>query len=535
MKRAIGRRLFPVPMLLVALSLLLVSCASWQRTRALSEPAAREKHYNRMRVDLVDGPVLYLRNPWFGGDTLYGRTEVKIHNYQNSGPYVKYEKGDTVAIPIERISKLEARRLSGTKTMLYVVGVGLTVAVVIAAIAAANKNNDPIPVNTNDYSGGDGSWSCPLIYSWDGEAWRLDSATYAGALMPALARTDVDNLDHPRAQDGIVRLRLTGESGETEHVDAVRLVVVDHDPRCAIAPDAAGALHSLGPLRDPTEARDRAGRDILRLVRAGDALSWESVPTGRDTAKVEDIRDGIDVEFPRAAGAKEARLVVDGRYTAWAEYLMHEYIQLHGRETGAWYTALAADKARTHAFAAAMAREAFLDVSVWDGARWRRQGFVPGPGPGVSKRQVVRLDLSEVRDDTVRVRLEAAPSFWLIDRVSIDFEPERGFVAKEIALSGAADSHGRDVRAQLDHADGQEHVLESPDFVELRFAVDPTPPGLTRSYLAATTGWYRIHTSESGDPDWALAERLIREPRAISRLSVARLNEALQSMTAAGR
>jgi hypothetical protein len=537
MKRAIGRRLFPVPILLVALSLLLVSCASWQRTQALSEPAAREKHYARMRVDLVDGPVLFLRNPWFGGDTLYGRTEVRVHNYHNSGPYVKHEKGDTVAIPIERISKLEARRLSGSKTVLALVGVGLTVALVVAVISASNDGPGGGFTGGGGSSGGGGDccYSCPLIYSWDGEAWRLNSVAFAGAIMQALARTDVGNLDFAQAQDGIVRLRLTGEPGETEHVDAIRLVAVDHDPQCTIAADPGGALHALGSLREPSAAHDFRRRDVLRLVRANDPLSWESAPTARDTARAEDIRDGLEIEFPRAAGATEARLVVDSRYTAWADYLMSQYISLHGRDTGAWYRALAADPVRARAFVAAIAREAFLDVSVWDGAGWRRQAFIPGPGPELLKRQVVRLDLSGLRGATVRVRLEAAPSMWLIDRVAIDFGPERGFVAKEIAPREARDSGGRDILANLDLADGQAEVLESQDSMELSFVVDPMPSGRARSYLTATTGWYRIHTSESGDPDWALAERLIREPRAMSRHSVARLNEALQSMAAAGR
>ena len=70
--------------------------------------------------------------------------------------------------------------------------------------------------------------------------------------------------------------------------------------------------------------------------------------------------------------------------------------------------------------------------------------------------------------------------------------------------------------------------------MDLRFAVDPTAAAGARTYLAATTGWYRLHTSESGDPDWALADHLIREPRAMSRFSVTRLNEALQSMAVAG-
>ena len=351
--------------------------------------------------------------------------------------------------------------------------------------------------------------------------------------MQALARTDVGNLDFAQAQDGIVRLRVTGELGETEHVDAIRLLAVDHDPQCTIAPDPGGALHALGPLGEPSAAHDFRRRDVLRLVRANDPLSWESAPTVRDTARAEDIRDGLEIEFPRAAGATEARLVVDGRYTVWADYLMSQYISLHGRDTGAWYQALAADPERAHAFVAAIAREAFLDVSVWDGAVWRRQGFIPGPGPELLKRQVVRLDLSGLRGAMVRVRLETAPSLWLIDRVAIDFGPEHGFVTKEIGPKEAHDSRGRDILANLDRADGQAEVLESQDSMELRFAVDPMPSGRARSYLTATTGWYRIHTSESGDPDWALAERLIQEPRAMSRHSVARLNEALQSMAAA--
>jgi hypothetical protein len=261
-------------------------------------------------------------------------------------------------------------------------------------------------------------------------------------------------------------------------------------------------------------------------------LNWESVPTGRDTARAEDIRDVLEMEFPRAAGATEARLVIDGRYTVWEPYLMRAYIQLHGRDTVAWYRALAADSVQARGFADGITREMFPEVSVWDGVSWRRQGSIPGVGPELSKRQVVPLDLSGTQGETVRVRVETAPSLWLIDRVAIDFGPEREFIAKEIGPSEARDGHGRDVRPQLDRADGQEFVMESQDCVELRFAVDPTPSGRARSYLAATTGWYHLHAPESAPPDWALADRLIQERGAMSRFSVAQLNEVLQSMAA---
>ncbi len=511
MKRNLGHCRLPMTVFLIALQLCFVSCSSWKQTSTLTDPAAREEHPTRLRAELVGGGVLTLHDPWFGGDTLYGRTEAWVGK---SG--VGYAVGDTAAVPIARIAKVEAWRFNAPKTALLVVGIGASVVLVAAVLY----------LTTYEVT------NCPRIHSWDGTAWRLDSGTFAGAIMPALARTDVDNLDFARAQDGILRLRVTGLPNETEHVDAIRLLAVDHDPRCTIAPDASGVLHALGPLTRPTAARDFRRRDILPLIRENDAMGWESVPTGRDTAHAEDIRDGLEIEFPRAAGATEARLVIDGRYTTWADYFLGEFNQLRGRDTGAWYRALAADPRQAHDFAAAMAREVALEISIWDGAGWRQQGFLPGAGPELAKRQVVQLDLSAVRGETVRVRLETAPSLWLIDRVAIDLEPESGFVTKEIGPRDARDSRGRDVRPQLDRTDGETLVMESPDSVELRFAVDPTPPGRARSYLAATTGWYRIHVSEAIDPDLALADRLIREPRALSRQSVARVNESLQSMRA---
>ena len=77
--------------------------------------------------------------------------------------------------------------------------------------------------------------------------------------------------------------------------------------------------------------------------------------------------------------------------------------------------------------------------------------------------------------------------------------------------------------------------MEPDDAAELCFAVGVAPPGLARSFVAQTSGWYHIETPESGEPDWALAERLIQEPRAMSRRSVTRMNATLQSMVATGR
>jgi hypothetical protein len=56
------------------------------------------------------------------------------------------------------------------------------------------------------------STSGPLVYSWDGRRWRLDSGTFGGAIMSASTRTDVDNLLYATAVNDTLPLRASWRS-----------------------------------------------------------------------------------------------------------------------------------------------------------------------------------------------------------------------------------------------------------------------------------------------------------------------------------
>jgi hypothetical protein len=60
--------------------------------------------------------------------------------------------------------------------------------------------------------------------------------------MAALERTDLDNLDLATPADGILRLKVTNERKETDYLDALRVVAVDHDPGVVVAPDPSGNI-----------------------------------------------------------------------------------------------------------------------------------------------------------------------------------------------------------------------------------------------------------------------------------------------------
>lgn len=514
-----------VPLLAAAF---LSGCTTW-RTQSASAPEviARDEP-ERVRVTRLGGERIVLFRPVVERDTLYGfrtsRTARGVDRPASSASHA----GDPerVAIPVQDVVRLELRKLEPVGTSLLV-GLGaLTLAGVIGA-AAGGGGGGGGGGGTGD---GTTTFSCPLVYSWDGEGWRLDSGTFGGAIFRPLARADLDNLEHAVAESGRLRLRLANELAETDHVDAVAVLAVDHEPGLAVAPDGDGGLHALGGFLPPRLARDHDGADVRELVLLADGRVWESARLERDTARPADLRDGLELAFDRPTGAREAKLVLDAHNSPWAAFLVGEYVRMHGRQVDAWYDSLNSDGARARRLGAKLAREGFLRVSVWTGEGWEDRGLVWEAGPEVMKRQVVRLDLRGIAGTELRVRLESIPAFWRIDRVAVDYTPDRPLRVRKLAPAVAVDREGRDVSDLLAAEDGIEYVLEPGDAAELVFDVPPVPDGLGRTYLLRSAGWYRIHAPAAGEPESELLARVEGEEGAIARLAVARLSEAVSKL-----
>jgi len=497
-------------LILFVLAAWLASCTTWKAARQSPEAVlGREEPPTHLRVTRADLRRAELYNPWIAHDTLFGYAAEPL-------PGADLNTLPKIAIAVDDVRTVELRKTDVVGTTLLV----LTLAGAVALIANAESYEPPKPDTT----------SCPFVYSFDGRDWRLDSGTFAGAILPGLARTDVDNLEFARTERGRLRLKLTNELAETDYVDAVSVLAVDHAPGLRVAPDHSGRLHGYAELIRPAGARDDRGRDALPRIIEADGWNWESVPAVRDTSRAADLVDGLELVFPRPAGARTATLLVDGNDTPWAPYLLQTYMTLHGRQLSAWHDSMRADPERARRLGGKMAREAFLDVALWTGDDWLPQGMFWGVGPGLLKRQALALDLSQMKGDSVRVRLESIPSLWLIDQVAIDYAGGQPFEVRELFAESAIDASGRDVRAPLRAIDDEHYVLEPGDFAELVFRVPPAPDGAARSYLVRTTGWYRIHAPETGEPEVATLAWLESQPGSIARFSVTLMNEALKTL-----
>jgi hypothetical protein len=488
----------------------LSGCASWS---VQSQPPAKvltQKSYGVVRLTLSEGNQVQVFEPWVADDSLRG--------YTGGPPAERHSRLTSIAL--SDVRELEIRSVDTGRTVLLVAGIGATVLLVGALfVAGVNAAYNDAQSNQN--------FSCPFIYSWDGHRWQLDSGTFGGAIMPALQRTDLDNLIHAAPSAGILRLKLANELRETDYVDAVSILAVDHPPGTRVLPDAGGlpVLHAVRAPEVPLSARDEAARERLAWVRASDGVFWESDLRPRDVASPADVTDGLELVFRNPVEAARATLVLDVRNTPWASYLMGHLVRAWGRDVAQWYDPATSPRVARR-LGSALADEGFLAVQVRVGGRWETRGRVWETGPEVSKQVAMPLDLTGVSGDRVQIRLESIPNFWLGDYVGLDFSPPAPFSARELTLESAIEHRGTDVRGELAVEDGAYFIMARGDSAELMVKVPPVPPGMERSYLAKTAGWYRIEGAESAAPDTALMAE-VNAPGGPTRAAVRLSNRAL--------
>lgn len=505
--------------LLLLCLLLALGCTRWRVSS--TSPAETVTHQRGSTIQVLTRyDTTIVTSAVVANDSLFGRSE-----RANSLGSRRY------AIALPDVLQIRVRHFDAARSAVALVAVAGAVALVAAAV---DEGDPPPPPSNGGGSGGCGSsgclYSCPMVYSWDGQRYRLDSGTFGGAIVRALQRTDLDNLDYATSDGGLIRLRVANQLNETDHLDAIHVLAVDHAAGVVVAPDAAGRAHGfLAPVA-PVRAVDFRGHDAMGRVAALDDRYWISDPTNRDSAQAADVRDGIELSFVRPTGAQTAHLVVDANDTQWATMLVGQWIGARGDGTAAWYDSLNANPRKATVDMAPLVREGFLTAKVWNGTTWTVAGQFWEAGPEVLKRQVLELDLRSVTSDTVRVRLESAPSLWRIDQVAMSFGGDEPIHARELSLQSARRDTGEDVRLALTAPDDQTLTLETGEMADLVFTAEPTPQGLARTYLLRSTGWYHINEVHTGPADVVMLDRLVREPLALSKIAVGRLNEALATL-----
>jgi hypothetical protein len=437
-------------------------------------------------VELVDSPRAYVAN-----DTLYA-LETKM--------------GQPFKIAVRDVQRVWLQRTDLGLSALATIGVAVAVVGVLGVIALATKE------------------SCPFVYSWDGTRYVFDAEPYGGATTRGLERDDWAALEHLRPVGGEYRLMVTNEVNETQFTNLMELLAVDHRTGVQVIADEHGGLHTVAAPQPPRAARDRDGRDLLPWLGRTDHLIWEpdAVPDGAGT-----LRQEVTLTFPKPAGASTAKLVANVATGLWGSHMIRAMLELWGRDVGEWYTAIdTRPSARDSLLAWNLREEIFtLKVYVEEPSGWQVRGVLEGGGPFIAEDRVVPLEVSRVPGDSVRIRLRPPIGFWALNSFAMDYSADRALLVDTLPLVEAGDS-GRSVRSELVASDSSYFVMpDKGDHAWLTFRAPPARPGLERTVLLHSRGYYRLHLDATGPADTATLRRITVEPGAVARFAAERFGQ----------
>ena len=217
----------------------------------------------------------------------------------------------------------------------------------LIAALAANDSKSTSSSSSSSSLGSGQKFSCPLIYTFGESGYKLESETFAGAVFKGIERASYDVLSHLKPQNGIYKIKLVNAREETEYVNELKLLAVDHPNVVSVIPDYFGKLHTISKPVRPLNAFDKNGQDITKIVYEKDEQYWESNLRTVDVNNNDDLVDNLTLTFPKPYNANTVKIIVSGLNTELAYFALEKIFAFQGNERINWYKKLDSDRKGT--------------------------------------------------------------------------------------------------------------------------------------------------------------------------------------------
>jgi len=407
-----------------------------------------------------------------------------------------------VQIPVDKVLYVVNKKIDGVMTFVATVGVLTGAALVVVLIALATKK------------------SCPFIYSFDGTNYIFDAEPLGGAVAKVFERTDYSKLAHLKETDGVYKLRITNEVYETEYIDEMSLIVVDHPKGTAVTMNNNGKIYALKNMETPVYATDENGQDITPFVRDKDDVIWMSRMPVSDGNK---LRHSISLGFKKPAGARKAWLVYNTGTTHWGSVMISEMLELYGTGLQDHYAKLNEKGEYYNTSMNFLQREELYEMKLLmkRGGKWENQGLLQGGGPFKTDERVMELDLTGVEGETLELQMNPPVGFWTLGYFGITYDQPLPATGKEVKVANTLDNNGNNINNLISLSDEKYHLMpKTGDWFNAEYKAPEKPDNLERTIFMKTKGWYDIHMPElTKEPDLKTLFGLISKPGAVVKFS----------------
>ena len=364
--------------------------------------------------------------------------------------------------------------------------------------------------------------SCPFVYVDRGNGMELVGEAYPGAAFRSVQRDDLLSLGS--VGEGDVHVRLRNEARETQFTDRAELIVVDHSSglEAVATPDARVVL-----LRDstPPASAEVEGADVTADLTEPDGRFWERDVVRASNASTRPAGDSVvvDLKTPAAFGSSTPEaLALDLQIgnTPLVDLVFGRFFAAMGQNLKTFVSKGNAAGSGTRINNWLTREGVRLTVEVDDGTGFRRVATISPTGPARTRRIAVPLDVP-TGTRSLRARLRGGVGFWRFDAIRLASIAREATHATTVTATRAISSRQGTAVDLVAAVDQVHNALETLDeTLDLTFRPPPPRPGLDRTMLLLTTGYYNVHPPIESRRQFGLLYRVRDRPGSLSQLGL---------------
>ncbi len=350
-----------------------------------------------------------------------------------------------ISLAFSDIGKIEIYDADVARSILSFVGISVGVLAIIGIIYALTKS------------------SCPLLYVYDGEEYQLAADTFGGAIYPGLERSDFVKLPMAQSEEGYYKFKIRNELKERQFINKVRLIEAKVPANKSLNIDQKGIIHTIGTPISPSSAVSDSQEDYTAEITSFDTTQFYF----NDGAKL----NSLTLNFDKPADIRTGKLILRTKSTLWLDYVFGEFLKLFGL----YYNTFAEEqKQKTKEQMGQWSKDQHLPltVSIYANGEWKEVEQLQPIGPLAAAREVViPIDLSEISDEVIKIKLSTGFYFWEVDYAGMDYSPDEPIETRYASPAFAEFNAYSVSNGALDNDDSQYVVQNNVgDVLDLKFA-----------------------------------------------------------------
>ena len=401
---------------------------------------------------------------------------MEVHLYTTTGT----DAGQNhLSLPLSSFNRIDVYEFDKSATnanhILSIVGITVVAATAIGLIAFAIACN------------------CPQVCVNHNGTYEFVSGVYSGAVYSSLERTDYLPLHNLQAVNNSFDIKIKNVNDEEQFINRMQLLQVNHPGSVNVLVDRHGNILSYDKLQVPVSATINKQADITKQLSVADGDQYLF-----DGEKEEKGFSSVSLTFNKPPGANKAKLVIHGGNSLWSGYIYHSFAELFGTGYEKWRNEK--DKSKPKEMEQWQTDQALpLMVYIEKNGKWEFADYFAHTGNTASRDMIMELDISGIKPEQIKIRLETVYQFWNLDYAAIDFSENKKMNTVLIDPFKAVKGDGSSQIESLNSVDQHYCHLVSNEEMNLEYSPSGSKDGVN-SYFFVSTGYYHNIKKYEGKP-----------------------------------